>query len=157
MVEGGCACGFVRYRLTTAPIFVNCCHCRDCQRASGSAFAINAMIEADRVVLVGDGEPEVAPAPADAHANQSVARCPHCGTALWTTHRLFGPPIRFVFVGTLDAAESLPPDAHFFTRSRHNWITIPEGAAAFDTLPGPDESLFDAKARSRVEAALDRR
>ena len=48
-LEGGCACGAVRYRLTSAPMFVHCCHCRDCQRQTGSAFVLNALIEADRV------------------------------------------------------------------------------------------------------------
>jgi len=47
--DGGCDCRRVRYRLATRPLFVNCCHCRWCQRETGSAFAINAMIEAERL------------------------------------------------------------------------------------------------------------
>ena len=47
--EGGCTCRHIRYRLAERPLFVHCCHCRWCQRDSGTAFAMNAMIEADRV------------------------------------------------------------------------------------------------------------
>jgi hypothetical protein len=39
-LEGGCDCGEVRYRLTTRPLIVHCCHCRWCQRESGTAFAL---------------------------------------------------------------------------------------------------------------------
>src|SRR6266487_1162509 len=50
--EGGCACGEVRYRLTSDPLFTHCCHCLNCQRQTGSAFVINLLIEADRVELL---------------------------------------------------------------------------------------------------------
>lgn len=50
--DGGCTCGHVRYRMTSNPIFVHCCHCTWCQRETGSAFAVNALIEADRVQLL---------------------------------------------------------------------------------------------------------
>ena len=50
--EGGCACGAVRYRMTSPPMFVHCCHCHDCQRQTGTAFVLNALIEADRVSLI---------------------------------------------------------------------------------------------------------
>ena len=96
MLEGGCLCGFVRYRLTSLPMFVNGCHCRMCQKASGSAFAINAMIEADRVELIGEGEPEIVHPPENLPPGQTGARCPRCGTALWGHHRMFGEGIRFV-------------------------------------------------------------
>src|SRR6266516_1935010 len=63
-LEGGCACGAVRYRLLSAPMFVHCCHCRDCQRQTGSAFVINALIETDRIALLS-GSPEAAAVPTD--------------------------------------------------------------------------------------------
>jgi hypothetical protein len=156
MFEGGCACGFVRYRMKSRPIFVNCCHCRDCQRFSGSAFAINAMVEADRIELIGQGEPETTAASEDGPAGETTARCPRCWAHLWGTHRLFGAAIRFLYVGTLDAGETVPPDAHFFTRSKHPWITIPSGVAAFETLPGESEALWSADAQARIDAAMAR-
>jgi hypothetical protein len=52
-VDGGCSCRAVRYRMRSKPLFVHCCHCRWCQRESGAAFALNAMIESDRVETLG--------------------------------------------------------------------------------------------------------
>ena len=145
MFEGGCECGQVRYRLTTAPIFVNCCHCRQCQKLSGSAFAINAMIEADRVELIAGDE---------VVADDGTARCPGCGTLLWALHPMFGEALRFVRVGTLDEGEKLPPDAHFFVRSKHPWIPIPAGMPSYETLPGPDDPpLYGSEAQARLKAA----
>lgn len=149
--EGGCLCGAVRYRMRGEPIFVNCCHCRDCQRLSGSAFAINAMIEADLVELamgesLADG------------VDRDSARCPQCGVLLWGTIPMFGAAIRFVRAGTLDRGETVIPSAHFFVRSKHPWIAIPEGVPAFDTLPGDDDpSLFGPEAAARIAAAEKRR
>lgn len=154
MLEGGCLCGFVRYRLTSLPMFVNGCHCRMCQKASGSAFAINAMIEADRVELIGEGEPEIVHPPENLPPGQTGARCPRCGTALWGHHRMFGEGIRFVHAGTLDEGERLAPDAHFFTRSKHPWILLPEGVPAYEALPAEgDGSLWTAEVQARLAAA----
>ena len=74
-LEGGCACGAVRYRLASRPMFVHCCHCRDCQRQTGSAFVINALIETDRVsLLCGNPEPVAVPTPSG--RPQEIYRCP---------------------------------------------------------------------------------
>jgi hypothetical protein len=146
MLEGGCECGEVRYRLTGDPIFVNCCHCRQCQKLSGSAFALNAMIEAERVEVTAGAER------LDGIAGQ--ARCPDCSVLLWATHSMFGDNVLFVRIGTLDEGERLTPDAHFFVRSKHPWISVPEGVPAFDTLPGEsDPPLFGAEAAARLRAA----
>ena len=146
MLEGGCECGRLRYRLTSAPIFVNGCHCRQCQKLSGSAFAINAMIEAERVELTA-GEARV--------DDDGSVRCPDCRTLLWGLHPMFGEAIRFVRVGTLDEGEKLPPDAHFFVRSKHPWITVPDGVRRFETLPGPqDPPLYSTEAQARFKAAM---
>lgn len=143
MHEGGCECGQVRYRMV-APIFVNCCHCRMCQRLSGSAFAINAMIEANHVEVTAGATERVA----------GSERCPRCKVELWAYHRKFGAALRFVRVGTLDRGEDVPPDAHFFTRSKHPWIALPPGIAAFATLPESDGTLWSAEAQARFEAAM---
>jgi len=144
--EGGCECGAVRYRLTSEPIFVNCCHCRQCQKLSGSAFALNAMIEAGRVEVTA-GADRIDQA-------EGATRCASCKAMLWATHPMFGETILFLRAGTLDEAERLRPDAHFFVRSRHPWIVIPEGVAAFETLPGEgDPPLFGPQAAARVKAA----
>ncbi|HEY0311406.1 MAG TPA: GFA family protein [Allosphingosinicella sp.] len=143
-MDGGCECERVRYRVEGPPIFVNCCHCRQCQKLTGSAFAINAMIERERVTVI---------AGAGALAS-GQARCPDCAVLLWSTHRFFGDSILFLRAGTLDEGERLLPDAHFFVRSKHSWVTVPEGVAAFETLPQEgDPPLLGADAAARVEAA----
>ena len=114
--EGGCACGTVRYRLLSKPMFVHCCHCRDCQRQTGSAFVINALIETDRIALLS-GAPQPAPVPTDSGRPHDIWRCPNCQTALWSDYGR-RPALRFVRVGTLDEAASLSPDVHIFTRSK---------------------------------------
>ena len=123
-LDGGCDCGLVRYRMATRPLFVHCCHCRWCQRESGASFALNAMIEADRVTHPG-AEPEMIDTPSNSGKGQKIARCPKCRIALWSNYAGAGPVIRFVRVGTLDTPDHLPPDIHIFTSSKQPWIQIP--------------------------------
>lgn len=128
-LEGGCDCGQVRYRMETAPLFVHCCHCRWCQRESGAAFALNAMIEADRVANLG-GEPELVDTPSASGRGQQIARCPRCRLALWSHYAGAGPFLKFVRVGTLDRPDELPPDIHIFTSSKQPWVVLPSGTPA---------------------------
>ena len=123
-LEGGCTCRSVRYRLASAPLFVHCCHCRWCQRETGSAFALNAMIEADRVALLA-GEVEVVDTPSQSGKGQKIARCPRCRIALWSNYAGAGDALRFVRVGTLDEPDRLPPDIHIFTASKQPWVLLP--------------------------------
>ena len=147
LLEGGCACGSVRYRLASAPMFVHCCHCRDCQRQTGSAFVINALIEADRVaILAGDARPVAVPT--DSGSPHHIHRCPACQTAVWS---IYGgrSVLRFVRVGTLDDPAAVTPDVHIYTRSKLPWITLPKATPAFD-------AYYDSK-RLWPSASLERR
>lgn len=128
-VTGGCDCRQVRYRMETRPLFVHCCHCRWCQRETGASFALNAMIEADRVTLLA-GEPELVDTPSASGKGQRIARCPKCRIALWSNYAGAGPAVRFVRVGTLDKPDLLPPDIHIFTASKQPWVVIPPGMPA---------------------------
>jgi hypothetical protein len=127
-LEGGCACGAVRYRLASEPMFVNCCHCRDCQRQTGSAFVLNALIETDRIAVLS-GAPEPVQMPTDSGRPHDIFRCPKCRTAVWSDYGRRGV-LRFVRVGTLDDPDSCPPDIHIFTMSKQPWVVIPEGMTA---------------------------
>ncbi|RPI62061.1 MAG: hypothetical protein EHM50_04635, partial [Lysobacterales bacterium] len=118
--EGGCDCRAVRYRMLSAPLFVHCCHCRWCQRESGASFALNAMIEGDRVTELGQ-PPEMVQTPSASGSGQAIARCPTCRVAVWSNYAGAGPVVRFVRVGTLDDPDLLPPDIHIFTGSRQPW------------------------------------
>lgn len=128
--EGGCACGTVRFRLTDDPIVVHCCHCRSCQRESGSAFALNAVIEADNVELVS-GAPERIDTPSDSGKGQAVSRCPVCKVALWSHYAGVGAKADFIRVGALDDPEAFPPNVHIFTASKQPWVALPTDAEAF--------------------------
>ncbi|MFO1303096.1 MAG: GFA family protein [Burkholderiales bacterium] len=128
--DGGCACRHVRYRMTSKPLLVHCCHCRWCQRETGSAFVLNAMIEADRVVLL-NGDVEVILTPSESGRGQKIARCPACRVAVWSNYGGGGDVVRFVRVGTLDEPDRLPPDVHIFTMSKQPWVNLEGGAPAF--------------------------
>ena len=128
-LEGGCTCRAVRYRMTSKPIFVHCCHCRWCQRETGASFALNAMIETDRVILL-KGSPEVVNTPSNSGKGQKIARCPVCRIALWSHYAGAGDAVKFVRVGTLDEPDRLPPDIHIFTSTKQPWVVIPPGMPA---------------------------
>ena len=127
--EGGCTCRQVRYRMTSKPLFVHCCHCTWCQRETGTAFALNAMIEADRVELTA-GAPEAVMTPSNSGKGQKIWRCPNCRIALWSNYSGAGDAVRFVRVGTLDTPAAMPPDIHIFTSTKQPWVVTPPGAKA---------------------------
>lgn len=127
--DGGCDCRAIRYRMHGRPLFVHCCHCRWCQRETGSAFVINALIESDRVELLA-GEPDVVLTPSASGKGQKIARCPTCRIAVWSHYAGGGDRFRFVRVGTLDDPDSFPPEIHIFTSSKQPWVILPEGVPA---------------------------
>ena len=151
MRAGGCTCGAVRYRVTEGPIFVHCCHCTWCQRETGSAFVLNALIEADRVELL-TGAPEIVVTPSASGRGQKIARCPDCWIALWSTYSGAGEAIRFLRVGTLDDPAAMPPDIHIYTSSKLPWDVIPEGVVAVPEYYSSRDH-WSAKALARWKAA----
>ena len=130
-LEGACTCAAVRYLMKSKPMFVHCCHCRWCQRETGASFALNALIEADRVVLL-KGEPEVVNTPSNSGKGQKIARCPICHIALWSNYAGAGDAVRFVRVGTLNEPDRLPPDIHIFTASKQPWVVLPPNTPAVE-------------------------
>ena len=150
-LEGGCACGALRYRLGSAPMFVHCCHCRDCQRQTGSAFVLNALIETDRVALLS-GAPTPVAVPTDSGRPHEIFRCPTCQTAVWSDYGRRGV-LRFVRVGTLDDPAALPPDVHIYTRSKLPWIALPPDVPAFEAYYDT-KTLWPAASLERRKAIL---
>jgi hypothetical protein len=150
-LEGGCACGAVRYRLSSEPLFVHCCHCLNCQRQTGSAFVINLLIETDRVELFGEE-----PVPVDVprgRGKQTIWRCPTCQIAVFS--RYTRATVRFVRGGTLDDPSAVAPDVHIYTRSKLPWVTIPDSVPAFRTYYDT-QKLWPAASLERL-AKLTRR
>ncbi len=152
-MEGGCTCGAVRYRMTSKPMFVHCCHCRWCQRETGASFALNAMIEADRVVLLR-GSPEAVDTPSESGKGQKIVRCPDCHIALWSNYAGAGDALHFIRVGTLDEPDRLTPDVHIYTASKQPWVVLPPGTPAFEEYYDRNE-LWPKESLARRRALFD--
>src|SRR6516164_818499 len=149
ILEGGCACGKLRFRLASGPMFVHCCHCRDCQRQTGGAFVLTALLETDRVELVC-GETLAIEVPTDSGRPHAIWHCAACKVAVWS-HYGGIQKLSFVRVGTLDEPSRLTPDVHIYTRSKLPWVALPAGVPAFEAYYDskklwPPESLERRKA-----------
>ena len=150
--DGGCACRFVRYRMASRPLFVHCCHCRWCQRETGASFALNALIEADRVELL-EGEVEAVHTPSQSGKGQRIARCPTCRIAVWSNYGGLGDVVRFIRVGTLDEPDRCAPDIHIFTSSKQPWVVLPPGAHAVAEYYS-SKTVWPAESLARRAAVL---
>jgi hypothetical protein len=150
--EGGCACGAIRYRLASDPLFTHCCHCLNCQRQTGSAFVINLLIEADRVELL-EGTPNAVDVPRDDGSKQKIFRCPTCQVALFSQYTR--PEVSFVRGGTLDDPLAVAPDVHIFTRTKLSWVTLPESVPVFDVYYDM-RALWPAESLGRLDAVRAR-
>ena len=150
MREGGCACGFVRYRLGREPMYVHCCHRTSCQRETGSAFVINALIESDQVETL-EGSPKPVMTPSESGRGQQIWRCPKCEVALWSNYGGSKDILRFVRVGTLDRPGEIKPDIHIYTRSKLPWVRLPEGATSVEVYYDSNE-IWPAESLERRKA-----
>jgi hypothetical protein len=148
--EGGCACGEVRYRLTSDPLFTHCCHCLNCQRQTGSAFVINLLIETDRVELLA-GDPQPVDVPRDDGSTQRIFRCPTCQVAVFSQYGR--REVRFVRGGTLDDPSGVTPDVHIFTKSKLPWVTLPDSAPAFEVYYDM-KALWPPSSQERLKAIM---
>ena len=148
--DGGCACGEVRYRLTSEPLFIHCCHCLNCQRQTGSAFVINLLIEADRFELLA-GDPQPVEVPRDVDKAQRIYRCPICQVAVYSDYGR--PEVLFVRGGTLDEPSEVTPDVHIYTRSKVGWLTLPDAVPAFAEYYDRN-AVWPAASLERLDALL---
>lgn len=149
-LEGGCTCGEIRYRLKKKPLIVHCCHCSWCQKESGSAFALNAMIEAEEVELI-QGQAELTNNPSPSGKGQKFYRCPTCKITLWSNYAGGGDALRFVRQGTLDDPNQAPPDMNIFTSTKQDWLQLSDDLPAFEEYYSaaehwPEDSLRRIKA-----------
>ena len=151
-ITGGCSCGHVRYRFRREPMIVHCCHCSWCQRETGSAFVLNALIETSEIDLEG-GKPDYVLTPSSSGRGQPIARCPKCQVALWS-HYSLGEVASFVRVGTMDEPDFCPPDVHIFTSSKQAWVILPEGAKAYPDFYDDPSTVWRPEARERWQACI---
>jgi hypothetical protein len=153
-MKGRCTCGAVRYELAARPLFTHCCHCRWCQRETGSAFVLNALIEAEKVKVVG--AVEVIDTPSESGKGQLIHRCPACKVALWSVYAGAGPDFLFVRVGTLEDPEACPPDIHIFTESKQPWVALADGKPVCAQYYRRD-GMWPAESLARRAAVIARR
>ena len=159
-LDGGCACGALRYRLVREPLFVHCCHCTRCQRETGGPFAHHLMIEYGAMTLLL-GEPSFVKVPTDSGNTHWVARCPACQTVVWNEHGSRKAITRYVRVGTLDEPRRCPPQAHIYVRSRQPWLApdpqVPSFQAYYTAAKlWPSDSLARYNMAKEAKAKLSR-
>lgn len=152
-LTGGCTCGRIRYRMLERPLFTHCCHCSWCQRETGSAFVLNALIETD--LLQVEGEVKETLTPSASGKGQRIIRCPDCRVALYSHYAGAGARFAFLRVGTLDDPASCPPDVHIFTLTKLPWLQFPEDVPVM-TEYYDREVLWSATSLARRKAALAR-
>lgn len=137
--EGRCSCGALTYRMMSRPLITHCCHCRYCQRETGTAFAINALIEADRVEVL-TGETVEATIPSESGKGLIMVRCSKCQVPVWT-HYMNDRFVCWIRVGTLLEPDLISPDVHIFTDSKQPWVTLPEDVPQFNEFYNWDNRL----------------
>lgn len=133
MTIGRCTCGEVEYRLHAEPLVVHACHCTWCQRESGSAFALNGMIET-RHIEVTKGTPVARELPSASGKGQRVHACPRCGVALWAAYHGTGPKFSYLKMGTLADTSTVAPDVHIFTSTKQPWLELGDSVPVFDAF-----------------------
>ena len=135
--EGRCACGAIHYRVTAAPTFSWLCHCRDCQRASGSGYCAIMYIPQEAVTVTGEATYYTV----SAESGNAVSRgfCPTCGSQMFIKAELV-PELHGVWAGSMDQPAEFTPVVQVWVNSAQPW------GALHPTLPqlpkAPDETEF---------------
>ena len=132
--SGGCQCGSIRHEITGPPQIVYACHCTECQKQSGSAFAMATVIPQENVRIT-KGTPAMFTRRTSQTRVMECWFCPECGTRLYPVPGAAAYPNRNIKPGTLDDTSWLTPTIHFWTRSAQKWVVIPEGAIRHETQP----------------------
>jgi hypothetical protein len=130
--QGRCLCGAVRYRVDREPLTLYACHCLDCQRRTGSAFALSMIVRRSSVEVL-QGEPAAYFAALPDGRTKSGRMCAACGTRLWGEPR--NAELLVIQPGTLEQPIGLVPVAHQWTSSAQPWTVFPQGAVLFETQP----------------------
>ncbi len=151
-ILGRCDCDQIQYAVNQSPLYVHCCHCTWCQRESGAAFAINALIESS-AIEVTHGVPALIDTPSESRGGQLMARCPNCQVALWSHYPNFGKLMSFIKVGTLDNPHLMPPDIQIFTQSKQQWFILPTDKPASKRFYNRDE-MWPKDSLLRLDALL---
>jgi hypothetical protein len=159
-ITGRCYCGAVKYRLLTSPLFCYACHCPDCQKATGSAFALHASIETYNISIVSDAKPSLVtlnnnPSKLEGQNPSRRALCQQCGTIFWGNDNPWGYAVSDVRIGTLDWPGIMEPDVHSFVGSKLGWVQLPSDAK---TSKGHYDykQMWPKSSLKRLEICLER-
>ena len=134
--RGDCVCGAVKITITGAPVRMAHCHCRDCQRSSGSGHMSLAFFNEDDVTI--EGEARGFGATADSGNTNTRYFCPTCGSRLFNRNSAQrASSSRAGAVGSIENSEWFEPGAVVYSRSRARWDSTPEDIPNFDTMPPP--------------------
>lgn len=132
-LTGGCQCGGLRYEVRAEPLSVYVCHCTECQRQSGSAFAMSAVVPRPALVYLS-GRPKRCSRKADSGNTIDGDFCPDCGVRL-AHYPSANDKVAILKPGTLDDTRWLVPVGHIWTRSAQAWVTIPDDTVRFAGHP----------------------
>ncbi|KAH3906435.1 hypothetical protein HBH56_203930 [Parastagonospora nodorum] len=153
---GSCPCTHISYTLTSTPLIVHACHCTHCQHESGSAFALNALYEPDRVIVQDGKEADILRTNVPSEkGGQTMHRCPKCYTVLWSTYAAGRDLLKVVRVGTIDGGVGkLRPDAHLFVGKEKGWMNL-DGERVFETV-GKKENYWSGESLERFRIVVGR-
>ena len=131
-MTGRCLCGQVRYSATAEPAIVAVCHCKNCQKQTGTAFSVLVGIPKSAISIEGS----LKTFHDTGDSGQAVDRnfCPECGSPIISDVAVM-PELRFIKAGTLDDTSWLDPKMHVYCDSAENWTHIPEGSQKFGKMP----------------------
>jgi hypothetical protein len=149
-LTGGCQCGAVRYEIAAEPTTVYTCHCTDCQRQTGAAFALS-MVVPRAAIRITVGTPREWQRPGAHTAGGTATACLLCGTCGTRLYHLPSrkPEIAVVKPGTLDDTAWLDAVGHIWTKSAQPWIKIPDDMVLFEGQP-PDFIALEAAWAARI-------
>lgn len=139
MISGQCRCGDVRYTIAAEKLpAAYACHCHQCQRWTGSAFSLQALVSEDQLALTG---PVVVYERTTGDRVSTQRVCGSCHSRIYNTNTR-RPGVAVVRAGTLDRSEELVCKAHIFVAYRQGWFAIPADAPQWDEMPTPHEFIL---------------
>jgi len=133
-MHGGCLCGKVQYTISADPVFSGVCHCKDCQKSSGSAFGAVVAVPSQGFSVTGELKTYVGHGESGKETRRRF--CPNCGSSV-VLEADAAPGLALVQIGTLDNPSAVKPGMHIYCQSKLDWMVIPEGVGAFPKMPPP--------------------
>lgn len=128
-LTGSCVCGSIRFHLVREPLFTHACHCNDCQKITGSAFAMSTFVHADDLTTIA-GDPFVVEQPTKT-GTRSVFLCPHCQTVVWAD-ATGSEHVKIVRPGVLANKQAIHPQAHIWVLRRQAWLDLDADVPQFE-------------------------